>query len=225
MVKVVKLVVTVVTRSFFNRTTINLEDEILSWEKVYDGTPLEPEKEYTFTFNVTVPEGTEGNVYVVGNFTNWLDDPCTPLQLTEGDDNTYTGTITYTTNKSLLYKYVNAKDLASINWDYEEEVSGNRELTLEALTANDTVTAWKKGGYKEGAVEAEYTLNFKVTVPFLLPEGYKVWVVGFNGWDKDDALKLVPDGLDYFGEATITTTSQIEYMVVAGLNLAGTINH
>ncbi len=199
-------------------TTINLEDEILSWEKVYDGTPLEPEKEYTFTFNVTVPEGTEGNVYVVGNFTNWLDDPCTPLQLTEGDDNTYTGTITYTTNKSLLYKYVNAKDLASINWDYEEEVSGNRELTIEALTANDTVTAWKKGGYKEGAVEAEYTLNFKVTVPFLLPEGYKVWVVGFNGWDKDDALELVPDGLDYFGEATITTeASQIEYMVVAGL--------
>ena len=199
------------------QTTTDLFDEVLSWEKVYYNQQGNDPKEYTFTFNVVVPEGTNGNVYVVGNFTNWLDEPCTPLELTKGEGNTYSGTIKYTTNQSVAYKYVNAKDLASISWEYEEVIGANRELTLEALTANDTVTAWKKGGYKEGAVEKDYTLKFKVTLPFVLPEGYKVWVVGFNGWNESDALELTANALEYTATTTITTdASQIEYMVLAG---------
>ncbi len=199
-------------------TTLNLEDAILSWEKVYDNGGSGEPQEYTFTFNVTVPEGTEGNVFVAGNFTNWLDEECTPLQLTKGEGNIYSGTVTYTTNKALSYKYINAKDLESISWEYGDIAEENRSLAIADLVANDTVTAWKKGGYKAEAVEKDYTLNFKVTVPFELPEGYKVFVIGsFNSWNEETALELVADGLDYFGETTITTSDiQIEYMVVAG---------
>ena len=105
------------------------------------------EETYTLTFNVTVPEGTEGEVFVVGSFTNWLDEPSTPLKLTKNTDGTYTGSVEYTTISSTVeYKYLNAKDLASLNYEYEELISANRVLTLTTPTATDTVEAWK--GYK-----------------------------------------------------------------------------
>ena len=92
---------------------------ILGINRVLKATPVE----YTLNFNVEVPEGTEGNVFVVGEFTNWLNEPIGPLQpiqLTKGAGNVYSGSALYVTDKTgdVQYKYINAKDLASINWDY-----------------------------------------------------------------------------------------------------------
>jgi len=124
---------------------------ILGINRVLKATPVE----YTLNFNVEVPEGTEGNVFVVGEFTNWLNEPIGPLQpiqLTKGAGNVYSGSALYVTDKTgdVQYKYINAKDLASINWDYGEIYGGNRSFSLDnpTININDTVSAWGDGGYK-----------------------------------------------------------------------------
>lgn len=121
---------------------------IFGVSRVIKGAPVE----YTMTFNVTVPDGTEGNVFVVGEFTNWLEEPTGPLepiQLTKSAGNVYSGSAMFTTEKtSVQYKYINAKDLASISWKYGEVYGGNRLLDLNNPTANDTVSSWGAGGFK-----------------------------------------------------------------------------
>jgi hypothetical protein len=190
-------------------TALLVEIAVPNWKGL---TPEATEETYTLTFNVTVPEGTEGEVFVVGSFTNWLDEPSTPLKLTKNTDGTYSGTVEYTTVTSTVeYKYLNAKDLASLNYEYEELISANRVLTLTTPTATDTVEAWKAGGYKAEAPEVTYTLNFTVSVPADFTGD--VYVLGeFNNWNLETALLLTKGETTYTGTTTYTTNkTTMEY--------------
>lgn len=120
-----------------------------------------PGPEYTLEFNVEVPEGTEGKIFVVGSFTNWLDSPIGPLQpieLTKGEGNTYSGSVLYAPmgpETSVTYKYTNARNLGELIGKgkyYETGENRTLTLTMPTSTANDTgangVAAWNEGGYK-----------------------------------------------------------------------------
>ena len=93
------------------------------------------------TFVVTVPAETPATamVSVTGSFT---DNAWTPgaYTLTRQENGTYTGE--FEVPAAFEYKYIIGAEGTDWSWDYEEVVSGNRQMVLDLKVA-DTVEAWK----------------------------------------------------------------------------------
>lgn len=140
----------------FNEYTDDTKEFILSLGEDLDHTkqyrvvytppvPVQPVAR-TIRFEVTAPAGTPA-VYVVGSMNGWTPGRSN-WKLTKGTGNVWTLEIEATLHPTTFeYKYVYAP-----GWDYEENVSANRVLTIgdeATVVVEDTVT-WKTAP-EEGA--------------------------------------------------------------------------
>ena len=143
----------------FNEYANEVKEFILTLESDLDHTkeykihfkeyidPATQPKLRTIRFEVTAPAGTP-NVYVVGSLTGWTPGRSN-WKLTKGANNVWSLEIEATLlDKEFEYKYVYAP-----GWSYEEDVAGNRKLTI----TGDTILAKDEVVWKTAPVEgAEY---------------------------------------------------------------------
>ena len=135
---------------------------------------------YTETVNVTVPVNTAATgdgVYLDGNFSvlgnGGADWAASGVAMTKVDDTHYTATISATSAAALSYKYVLGAD-----WSYVEKSAscadiGNRAMTVNGGTVNDTVLNW---GGPNTCGNAEAVID--LTVPSSTPGTDTVYIAG-----------------------------------------------
>jgi hypothetical protein len=148
-------------------------DDTKNYRIVYQPpTPTQPVKQRTIRFEVTAPAGTPA-VYVVGSINGWTPGRSN-WKLTKGANDVWTLEVTAMLSpQNFEYKYVYAAD-----WQYEEDVDGNRVLTIgeeTEIVVQDTVT-WKTAPvdgevYPEEA--AEFVLEDEALVEIVTPDPVK----------------------------------------------------
>ena len=162
----------------------------------------------SYTFNVTVPEGTpeDAKVTIVGKF----GPDGTPLYwnpgnedmiLTKGADGKYSITLE-DVEEGTSYKYVLMNEAK--NWDNEERAADEEDsdcapviddrTTGSSTTINDVVENWK--GITTCIMGEETDVTFIVTVPEGTPDDAKVFIAGaMNDWKTNvDELTKNDDG-------------------------------
>ena len=119
-------------------TPEQIDDTVVKWKNVYD-----PEGEETSVkFSVEVPEGTTGDVYLVG-IVDW--DPTNAIKLTKQANGKYEADVTLKLGNVYQYKYLNGQDWANVEVFTGGGERPNRALVPQSdqTTQSDVVEAWK----------------------------------------------------------------------------------
>ncbi len=183
-------------------------DVVNSWEEI-------PTTDKMVLISVAAPAGTE-NVYFVGNVTEPTWDVSNPVPLTY---NSVSGKFEieapFSVGYVLEYKFVCGPHWAFVEVDGSGEDIGNRQTTIQEETTSIevTVAGWKNVYDPDGA---NVVIEFIVTVP--AGTTGDVYLVGINGWDLADGIKLTKNNETgkYEGNVTLQSGYVYEYKFVNG---------
>jgi hypothetical protein len=183
-------------------------DVVNSWEEI-------PTTDKMVLISVAAPAGTE-NVYFVGNVTEPAWDVSNPVPLTY---NSVSGKFEieapFSVGYVLEYKFVCGPHWAFVEVDGSGGDISNRQTTIQEETTSIevTVAGWKNVYDPDGA---NVVVKFIVTVP--AGTTGDVYLVGINGWDLADGIKLTKNNETgkYEGNVTLQSGHVYEYKFVNG---------
>lgn len=151
------------------RTFINKADATLNEAVSEKGSS----KTYSQTFNVTLGDDTEKEVYVIGNFNNYnLEDKT--YKLTKGNGSDYTATFDITTDDKVLYYYIIVGDEVASDGSEAlqyQRIYVDKETNLTEVNLN-TVTPIKLNRY-------QYKIWLTMVV-YLIIAGLSMWAIFFR---------------------------------------------
>ena len=183
-------------------------DVVNSWEEI-------PTTDKMVLISVAAPAGTE-NVYFVGNVTEPTWDVSNPVPLTY---NSVSGKFEieapFSVGYVLEYIFVCGPHWAFVEVDGLGGDISNRQTTIQEETTSIevTVAGWKNVYDPDGA---NVVIEFIVTVP--AGTTGDVYLVGINGWDLADGIKLTKNNETgkYEGNVTLQSGYVYEYKFVNG---------
>ncbi|MGI6771250.1 MAG: carbohydrate-binding module family 20 domain-containing protein [Acholeplasmataceae bacterium] len=183
-------------------------DVVNSWEEI-------PTTDKMVLISVAAPAGTE-NVYFVGNVTEPTWDVSNPVPLTY---NSVSGKFEieapFSVGYVLEYIFVCGPHWAFVEVDGLGGDISNRQTTIQEETTSIevTVAGWKNVYDPDGA---NVVIEFIVTVP--AGTTGDVYLVGINGWDLADGIKLTKNNETgkYEGNVTLQSGHVYEYKFVNG---------
>ena len=183
-------------------------DVVNSWEEI-------PTTDKMVLISVAAPAGTE-NVYFVGNVTEPAWDVSNPVPLTY---NSVSGKFEieapFSVGYVLEYIFVCGPHWAFVEVDGLGGDISNRQTTIQEETTSIevTVAGWKNVYDPDGA---NVVVKFIVTVP--AGTTGDVYLVGINGWDLADGIKLTKNNETgkYEGNVTLQSGHVYEYKFVNG---------